>query len=180
MLGRIRGGDEDARDALIRRFLPALQRWAHGRLPEQARGLSDTGDLVQLALLRALQRVDGFEAGRVGAFLSYLHQILLNLIRDEIRRVRSRPSEELPEDLALTRESVLQRTVGYGAVEAYERALEDLNDEQRQAIVLRIEFGFTYQEIADALGRSSAGGVRQQIARAMARLAKAMHAYRTS
>lgn len=180
LLDQIRGGDELARDRLIRRFLPGLRRWAHGRLPAQARGMVETGDLVQVALLRALDRVDLFEAGRGGAFLSYLHQILLNLIRDEARRALRRPAEPLPEELPATREGLLERTVGRGAVLAYERALELLNEDQRQAVILRIEFGFSYPEIAEALGRSSANGVRMQVTRALVQIAKAMHAFRSS
>ncbi len=178
LLDRIKGGDADARDLLIRRFLPGLRRWAHGRLPERARGMVETADLVQIALLRALDRVELFEAGRVGAFLSYLHQILLNLIRDEIRRAQRHPAEPLADDLAPTREQLLERSVGSGALHAYERALARLTEEQRQAVVLRIEFGFSYPEICEALGRPSANGVRMQISRALAQLAKAMHEYR--
>lgn len=180
LLDRIRGGDDDARNQLIRRFLPGLRRWAHGRLPAHARGLSETNDLVQIALLRALDRVDLFQAGRTGAFLSYLHQILLNLIRDEARKAQRHGVEQLPDDLVLTREQRLERTVGPGAVAAYEAALERLTEEQRQAVVLRLEFGFSYPEIAEALGRASANGVRMQISRALAQLAKAMHDYRSA
>src|SRR5215510_10681994 len=32
LLMRARDGDSDARDALFARYLPRLQRWAHGRL----------------------------------------------------------------------------------------------------------------------------------------------------
>lgn len=180
LLDRIRDGDEQARDRLIRRFLPGLHRWSHGRLPPSARGGMDTGDLVQVALLRALDRVELFEGGRGGAFLAYLHQILLNLIRDEVRRAQRRPQEPLPDDLAVTREQFLERTVGPGAVAAYERALERLTEDQRQAVILRIEFDFSYPEIATALGRRSANGVRMQVTRALVQLAKAMHEYRST
>jgi len=178
LLEKIRGGEDEARNRLIRRFLPGLRRWAHGRLPAHARGTMETDDLVQVALLRALARVDEFQAGREGAFLSYLHQILLNVVRDEIRRAQRRPSEELDTGLLITREQILERSIGRGALEAYESALETLGEEQRQAVILRIEFGFSYPEIAEALGRPTANAVRMQIARALVRLAEAMHAWR--
>ncbi|MDM7917191.1 MAG: RNA polymerase sigma factor [Candidatus Eisenbacteria bacterium] len=178
LLDRIRSGDDEARNRLIARFLPGLRRWAHGRLPAHSRGLMDTDDVVQTALLRALNRVGEFEAGREGAFLSYLHQILINVIRDEIRRAQRHPIDSLDTDLPASREQVLERTIGHGALEAYDRALASLSDEQRQAVILRIEFGFSHPEIAQALGRSSANAVRMQIARAIVRLTEAMHAYR--
>jgi hypothetical protein len=35
---RARGGDQEALNDLCARYLPRLQRWAHGRLPASARG----------------------------------------------------------------------------------------------------------------------------------------------
>ena len=83
---RVRNGDAAARERLVARFLPALQRWAHGRLPAKARGMVETDDVVQVSLMRALSRVEEFDPRRQGAFLAYLHRILLNSIREEIRR----------------------------------------------------------------------------------------------
>jgi RNA polymerase sigma factor (sigma-70 family) len=176
---RVRDGDESARNRLFARFLPGLRRWAHGRLPARARCLVDTDDVVQVSLVRALSRVEEFDPRRQGAFLAYLHQILLNCIREEIRRAGRRPAgqdsvDELPED----RPSLLERTIGNDALTAYEQALGRLSEEQQQAVILRIEFGFSHQEIAEALGRPSANAVRMQIARGLIRLAELMDAYK--
>lgn len=175
LLFRARGGDDTARERLFARFLPALRRWAHGRLPDRARSLSETDDLVQIALMRALARIDAFDPRRQGAFLAYLHQILLNCIREEIRNSSRRPAgDPLPEDLPEDRPSVLERTIGLGAVGAYEGALGCLPEDQQQAVILRLEFGFSHQEIADVLGRPSADAVRMQISRGLVRLAEMM------
>ena len=139
----------------------------------------DTDDVVQVSLMRALSRVEEFDPRRQGAFLAYLHQILLNCIREEIRRAGRRPAgeestDELPED----RPSLLERTIGNDALTAYDAALGRLPEEQQQAVILRIEFGFSHQEIADALGRPSANAVRMQIARGLVRLSEMMDAHR--
>ncbi|HVS66350.1 MAG TPA: hypothetical protein VMT85_22925 [Thermoanaerobaculia bacterium] len=42
LLGKARAGDEDARERLIRRYLPVLRQWARGRLPGYARDAVDT------------------------------------------------------------------------------------------------------------------------------------------
>jgi hypothetical protein len=47
LLTRAQAGDDAARDRLFTRYLPALTRWASGRLPHWSRGLMDTDDLVQ-------------------------------------------------------------------------------------------------------------------------------------
>jgi DNA-directed RNA polymerase specialized sigma24 family protein len=59
LLQRIRSGDPDAREQLMRRYLPRLRRWAHGRLPVYAREIDDTDDLVQNTLLRSSRRSGG-------------------------------------------------------------------------------------------------------------------------
>src|SRR5438045_9463154 len=64
LLERIRSGEGRAREQLFARYLPILRRWAHGRLPGYARDLSDTDDLVQVTLLRALNNLDEFQAER--------------------------------------------------------------------------------------------------------------------
>ena len=172
---RIRSGDEGAREDLFARFLPGLRRWAHGRLPAHVRRLMDTDDIVQNAVFRALSRVEAFDPRAPGAFLAYLHQILINCIREEIRRAGRRPvPDELEEDLPEERSSVLQRTVGKDVVASYEAALMGLPELQQQAVILRIEFGFSHQEIADALGRRSADAARMSVVRGIARLAEAM------
>lgn len=163
----------------MRRFLPTLRRWAHGRLPSRARQLVDTDDVVQISLMRAVNRLEAFDPRRKGAFLSYLHQILLNCIREEIRRASRRPhGDPLPDDLPEDRPSLLDRTIGMEAIDAYESGLGRLTEDQQQALILRIEFGLSHQEIADVLGRPSADAVRMQVARGIVRLAELMDAHR--
>ncbi len=148
LLEQARGGDERARDALCARFLPALRRWAHRRLPGDARALSETDDLVQVTLVRALSRIHEFEPRREGAFLAYLRTILLNVVRDEVRRSRRRP-EHLPllDDDGPTQVSELERLLGRERLAAYEGALAGLDALQREAVILRLEFGYSHAEM---------------------------------
>ena len=46
LLEKIREGDAEAQDQLVRRYLPRLQQWASGRLPARTRDLFDTDDLA--------------------------------------------------------------------------------------------------------------------------------------
>jgi RNA polymerase sigma-70 factor (ECF subfamily) len=175
LLERIRSGDEVAREALYQRFIPGLRRWARGRLPHHVRDLSETDDLVQVAVIRSLSHVEEFKPEREGAFLAYLHRILINCIRDEFRRSKRLPDKTpLPDGLVDDRLTTLESTLGLRALEAYERALEQMSDVQREAVVLRIEFGFTFPEIAQAIGKPSANAARMVVSRAMARVAELM------
>lgn len=154
LLTRARDGDLVAREELFQRFIPILRQWAHRRLPVGARDLNETMDLVQITLLRALNRLDEFDARGEGAFLGYLRQILLNVVRDETRRAGRRAVHEtLDETLVAPSESVVERIIGAEEMECYQQSLDRLTGEQRQAVLLRIEFNYTYEQIAHVAGR---------------------------
>ena len=173
LLSRARGGEEPARDELMRRYLPVLNRWARGRLPDYARDLAETADLVQLTLVRGLKSIDRFESQGEGAFLGYLRQILLNAVRDEIRRASRRPGHDpLPEEQPLPDrgESALEKAIGRERMERYEEALERLEERQKQAVMLRLEFGYSHAQIAEAIDAPSANAARMVTSRALLRL----------
>lgn len=175
LLERVRSGDPAARDRLFERALPALQRWAKRRLPVGARDLHDTDDLVQVSLTRAFHHLESFESRGQGAFLAYVRQILLNAIRDEIRRsVRHPQRGELQEEIADGRPSALENAVGRDTVESYERALASLHPDHQEAVIMRIELDMTYQEIADQLAMPSSEAARKMIGRAVVKLAEHM------
>ncbi len=179
LLELVRAGDRAATDRLLLRCLPALRRWAHGRLPTRARGMVDTDDLVQVSVLRALNQVGRFEPRREGAFLAYLRRILLNAVRDEIRRVARRPTgEEASDDLPDRAAPAVEQAIGRETMQAYEEALAELSDAQQEAVILRVEFGYTFPEIAEATGGPSANAARMLVARALVHLAEAMDARR--
>lgn len=176
LIHRIHAGDAAARDQLAARFLPILRSWAHGRLPLRARGMADTDDLVQVTLYRALNRVEAFEPRHDGAFLAYLRQSLINALRQEVRRATRKPSVETQAEEAEDRSaSVVEQVIGRETLERYEAALLELTEDQREAALLRLEFGFSYPEIAEAMGKPSANAARMLVVRALVRLAELMH-----
>lgn len=174
LLGRVRAGDGEAREALVRRYLPLLQRWAHGRLPMHARGLLETSDLVQVTLLRALDHLEGFEARREGAFLAYLRTILMNQLRNEIRRSVRDPEQGLEGESADGRTSLLEEMVDRRVIESYEAGLAALPANMQEAVILSVEFGFSHREVADAIGSPSANAARMLVSRALVKLSRAM------
>jgi RNA polymerase sigma-70 factor (ECF subfamily) len=136
------------------RHLPRLRRWASGRLPRWARDIADTQDLVQETLLQTFKRIDRFEARGDGALQAYLRQGVLNRIRDEFRRAGRRPANEaLDSQKPDAGPSPLEEAIGRQAVERYETALQRLRAEDREAIVARIEMGFTHEQLATLLGK---------------------------
>ena len=168
LLRRIRAGSNEAQQVLYQRCLPLLQRWAHGRLPRGARDVADTDDLVQVSLMRALKHLGELQSERSGSFLAYLRQILLNEVRAEMRKHRVR-GEQIDVDtleLADEQDSAIEQLVGRDRMRAYESALASLNQRQQELIMMRLEFGMSFPEIALETG-SDADAVRMMITRAL-------------
>jgi RNA polymerase sigma-70 factor, ECF subfamily len=171
----VRAGDQEALNRLFALHRDPLRRWTAGRLPKWARDLADTDDLVQETLLSTLKRIGEFEARHVGALQAYLRQAILNRIRDELRRKgRQPPSANLESVSADDAASPLEEAIGREAVERYERALARLRPEDREAIIARVELGYSYDEMALALEKPSAEAARKAAQRALIRLAAEM------
>jgi RNA polymerase sigma factor (sigma-70 family) len=176
LISRARTGDQDAIERLFARHLKPLQRWASGRLPKWARDLADTDDLVQETLLQTFKRIEHFEPRRVGALQAYLRQAVLNRLRDELRRQARRPDATDLDGLEdVTARSPLEEAIGRQGVEDYEEALGRLRPEEREAIIARVEIGYTYAELAEALGKPTAEAARKTARRALLRLAEEMN-----
>ena len=178
LIRRINSGDSAAREELVARFLPLLQRWAHGRLPTHARGLMETGDLVQVTFVRAIDRLGTFGSEREGAFMAYLRRALMNQLRNEIRRSVHERHRVSPVDLRDNRPSLLEQLVDREVLDAYEMALSTLPDRQQEAVILSIEFGYSHGELAKAIGSPSPSAARMTVSRALLKLSKAMDQFR--
>lgn len=172
LLEKARGGDDDARSRLFERCLPALRRWARGRLPPYARDLLDTHDLVQEAAIQTLKHLDGFESQHPGALNAYLREAVANRIKDQVRRVKRRPVPVPLENDAHPdgNRSPLDLAIAGQGIEVYEEALARLKPLDRAAIVSRLELQYSYEEVADSLGKPTADAARQAVLRAMKRL----------
>lgn len=175
LLERAKSGDSAARDELIARYLPRLRRWASGRMPEWVRDGLDTQDLVQEAVINTFRRIEAFQPRSEGALQAYLRQGVLNRIRDQHRRAVRRP---VPGVLDSQTEdpspSPLDVAIGRQAVERYEAALARLREDDRAAVIARVEMGASNEEIARMLGKPTANAARMALERALVRLAREM------
>jgi RNA polymerase sigma factor (sigma-70 family) len=177
----LKQGDISARDRLIARYLPLLRRWTHGRLPALARDLNDTDDLVQITLMSALKNLEQFESRHEGALLAYLRTSVMNAMRGEMRRAgragatehRSLPREANDAYQELLVEPELQTPqLNSDQWLDYERALLKLSAQKREAVLLRLEFGMSYAEIAAAMDSPSEAAASMMVTRALVELAQ--------
>lgn len=173
---RARAGDQAALNTLFERHLPALRRWAHGRLPRWARDIADTTDLVQETIVDTLKQLDRFEPRGDGALQAYLRQAVMNRIRNQLRKMTIRGvSQALDSGMPDQGTSPLEAAIGQETLDHYDAALERLTPEEREAIVSRVEFDLSYAELAEVLGKPSADAARMAVVRALVRLAEEMH-----
>jgi RNA polymerase sigma-70 factor, ECF subfamily len=175
LVQRANAGDQDALDALCARYLPRLQRWAHGRIPPAARGAIQTHDLVQDTLLRVLERLPTFEPRHEGAFQGYVRTALWNRIRDIARQYqRTGAPDPLDSEVAGHDHSPLDLAIGQEMLDRYESALDRLRPEERDLIIARIEMGLPHAEIAAMFDKPSVAAVHMALSRALVRLAEEM------
>jgi RNA polymerase sigma-70 factor (ECF subfamily) len=175
LLERMQKGDRSARDELIERYWPRLERWARGRLPMGARDLHDTADLVQDTLVAALNRLPEFVPQHDGALQAYFRVALLNRIRSLAKGARKRGERvDLESAVAAAGPSPLEEAIGQEALSCYERALDRLRADDQDVIVLRIELDLPYEEIAAQLKKPSIVATRKAVSRALYRLAREM------
>lgn len=167
LLKKYKSGDTTACDKLFVLYQPALMRWAHGRIPAQAKGFMDTQDMVQDTMIHAFKSIENIQAKRPGAFFSYLRTTFINQIKQELRK--NKPFQlsitQFSNDQKLTYENDINTIVDY------DNALKKLSAQEKEAIILRLEFGFTYKEIADFIEKPSENSTRMYITRALIKLA---------
>jgi RNA polymerase sigma-70 factor (ECF subfamily) len=148
--------------------IPRLRRYARVLVHD----LSGADDLVQDCLTRALAKLHLWQEGtNLRAWLfSILHNQHVNQIRRNLRTGRSVQLDEV--DPQLSRPADQDKRL---ELRDLERALLQLPEEQRAAILLVGLEGFAYQQVADILGIPT-GTVRSRISRGRDALRRLMSA----
>jgi RNA polymerase sigma factor (sigma-70 family) len=168
LLCRIRSGDDAARVALIRRVEPLLLRFARGRVPFRLRHEQDTADLLQITWLKVLDKLGDINVEAPGDFFSYLRTVLLNALREALRRQDRSPGkagDAEPPELAA-------ENVALDDWLAYEQALAGLPEAQRVLLLMRFEFGMSFVEMGAELD-APPDTVRMRVNRAIEQIAGA-------
>jgi RNA polymerase sigma-70 factor (ECF subfamily) len=168
LLQQARAGDAQAAGLLLERYRPYLRVIAQRLLDEQLAARIDASDLVQQTCLSVLGRLPQFDGVGEAAFIAWLRTVHENNIRDAIRdhlhaqkRAAGREVSydtgplAAAEQAALRASSPSQRVMqGERAVELA-AALQQLPDDQREAVRLRYLEGRSLAEIAERTGRST-------------------------
>ncbi|MFO1184916.1 MAG: sigma-70 family RNA polymerase sigma factor [Bauldia sp.] len=122
-------------------------------------------DLVQETVCKALANFDKFEPG------TNLHAWLVTILRNQFYsegRRRRREAEDADGKLA-GQLVTLPDQLGRLELDDFNRALQQLPDQQREALLLVGASGFSYEKAAEIIG-VRVGTVKSRVSRARARL----------
>jgi RNA polymerase sigma-70 factor, ECF subfamily len=157
-----RNGDREAFMQLVRAHQAGVRAFAHGLVGD--RMLAE--DIAQEAFLRAWRGLAAFR-GDAG-FATWLYAITRRAALDQLRRPALRT---VPVDQAA---ALADRRAGDPVLRGdLERALQALEPVQREAFLLVVVLGLSYQEAGDLMG-CPAGTVASRVFRARTRLAAAL------
>jgi RNA polymerase sigma-70 factor (ECF subfamily) len=171
LLEAARGGDRDAVNRLMDRHRESLRRLVQMRLDPKIQRRVDVSDVVQDALLDANRRLEDYLANPAMPFHLWLRSIARDRIIDSHRRHRAsaRRSVDREQRLAIpaandrsTMDLAAQlcdpeRTPAAEATmrelaKRFHAALEDLDEADREVVVMRHFEQLSNQEVAQALG----------------------------
>jgi RNA polymerase sigma-70 factor (ECF subfamily) len=178
LLQRWHGGDKHALEALLRRDLPWIEGFVRKRLGPLLRGKAETVDYVQDAVVEVLRYGPRFVCSDRERFRALLARIVENTLRDkhDWHRARRRAAEreaELPRESALDLDGsgdTPSRICAEREREQWIRlALELLDPDERQVILLREWEQLSFEQIGERLGCSEEAA-RKRFTRALPQL----------
>ncbi|MCI0357635.1 MAG: sigma-70 family RNA polymerase sigma factor [Planctomycetaceae bacterium] len=161
---RARSGDAEAAGVLLEKYRPYLRILAQRLLDQNLAARLDASDLVQQTCLSVLGRLPQFDGREEGQFIAWLRTIhehnIQDAIRDHLKTGKRAAGREIAldtEQLAaqLRASSPSQRVLVGESAARLAAALQDLPDDQREAVRLRYLEGRSLAEIAERMNRTS-------------------------
>ncbi len=170
LVARVQRGDKQAFDLLVIKYQRKIMRL----LSRMIRDQSEIEDVAQEAFIKAYRALPQFRGD--SAFYTWLYRIAINTARNWLASNKRRPStpsafenedgETFDETDNLTDNTTPESELASRQIaETVNKAIEDLPEELRTAIVLREIEGMTYEDIAQSMN-CPIGTVRSRIFRA--------------
>jgi RNA polymerase sigma factor (sigma-70 family) len=173
----LQAGDDQAFGALMDRHQKGLFRFIFRHIPNEA----DALELTQAAFVRAYFNIGKFQP--TAKFVTWLYRIALNLCRDHSRSRAYRNSlqtistgaeeDEEQTQLSTNPYDPNRRTQDRELLRAAEKAISELPQNPRNALILTALVGHSHAEVAELLGISPKA-VEARVSRARRLLLKKM------
>jgi RNA polymerase sigma-70 factor (ECF subfamily) len=176
LVARVQGGDKKAFDLLILKYQRKIMRL----LSRMIRDQSEIEDVAQEAFIKAYRALPQFRGD--SAFYTWLYRIAINTARNWLASNKRRPStpsahenedgETFDETDNLTDNTTPESELASRQIaQTVNKAIEDLPEDLRNAIVLREIEGMSYEDIAQSMN-CPIGTVRSRIFRAREAIAE--------
>jgi RNA polymerase sigma-70 factor, ECF subfamily len=146
LVERSRSGDRAAFDALVRTHGPRL----HQIVMRYVRNEDDAKDVVQLALVRAFERIASFRGD--SSFATWLCRIAINVALSHIRGARGDTFVPLEDDSAFTNALGTEKLVAAELWRKVQVRLAELPPKQRLVVELRLFHELSFDEIGVVAG----------------------------
>lgn len=157
LLTAVKDGDASAFRGLVEKYQGRVYAMIYG----MTRNREDARDLTQEAFVKAFRNLESFRLE--SSFYTWIYRIGMNLAIDHARRHKRQGTTGFDEAVAARDEDggiaelhhedspskALERKQLYAQIMD---ALEELPEDQKQAILLRELEGLSYKEIADVMG----------------------------
>jgi RNA polymerase sigma-70 factor (ECF subfamily) len=137
-------GDRNAFAVLVEHYWDRLFRWLYHLTHDR----HAAEDLAQESFLRAFGALDRFQAGT--NFGAWLFRIAHNARANQQRAMRIR--EPLPDELPGREVNPVDEALSREALQEVAQAIAKVPAELRSALLLRVDEGLSFREIADVLG----------------------------
>lgn len=182
LLRAARDGSPEALGQLYERCAGRLLAIIRLRMGRDLRARLESRDILQNTLLKSFQRLDQFEGGDLASLMAWLARIAENEIRDQadfqhrqrrdVAAAVSIDDSQAPALVARVRSALSQAILSEDG-ERLEQALESIEADYREVIVLRKFEELGFREIGARMGRSE-DACRMLLARALTALTLTM------
>jgi RNA polymerase sigma-70 factor (ECF subfamily) len=188
LVARAREGDRAALEALLQRHLPGLEAFVRLRVGRAFGRREGASDVVQSACRDVVLGVEGFRYGGATGFRKWLYAIAARKVADKFafhnaqcRDVgreatsgapfagTSEAATSLIAQLSGAFASPSQEMAGAELLERLEAALDELEPDERDVVLLSRVAGLSRAEVAETMGRSE-GSVRNLLHRTLVKL----------
>ena len=169
LLSRVRNGHTEARQEILNLYQARFRHWVQLRMSPQMQAHVSIEDLIREALNRSLDYLIQFKQVREGSFVVYFRQQLLHALENLVN-----PDSAVGSKSVTTDEIDLNKLADTDELARYESALSQLQDIQREAVILKLELHLDNTTIAAALDCPSANAARNLVVRSLLRLSELM------
>jgi RNA polymerase sigma-70 factor (ECF subfamily) len=167
VIARYEEGDRGAFDELVRKY----QRPLYAMLYRMVSDHDDASDLLQKAFVKAFTGLSGFE--RRSSFKTWLYQIAINLAKN-LYRDRSTAEFVSLDDVIIKRDPrTVEALINKESRTLLKRGVSALPEKQRITVMLRVQEGKKFEEIA-AIMKCSVGTSKANYHHAVQKLKEMM------